>query len=431
MNTHRIKYGLREVEFSMQPGRLISCLKPDIHSPFSAEELIYNSLRQPLGSSSLMEIASGKHSAAILIPGKARLAGTRDYVPMLLAELNEAGMSDDEVEIFLADGTHEQHLKSDVEHLLGEEVAARIRCLGHDCHAQDHLVNLGTTKFGTPVLLNRRVFEAEVKILTGRIVPHYFAGFSGGRKALIPGVAGFPTIIANHRLTLAGHRGIHSGARTCSLTTNPVHLDMLEGARMVKPDFLLNTLLNTDHQIVSVVAGDFEAAHDEGCRRAAQFFRMTIDEPVDVVITSAGGYPYDTNFMQSLKAVFNVQEIVRPGGLILWVAECASGIHQGFLKWAEITSDEQLNKSVRARYDLTGHNSIMLRNLVRKAEVILFSALPSDNVRALGLHPVASLAEGLLRIHERFPFEFTYAVVPYANVMCAGTKRTGSAPGTE
>ena len=200
---------------------------------------------------------------------------------------------------------------------------------------------------------------------------------------------------------------------------------------MVKPDFLLNTLLNMDHQIVGVVTGDFESAHEEGCRRAEQMFRMTIDEPVDVVITSAGGYPYDSNFMQSLKAVFNVQEIVRPGGLILWVAECTSGIHRGFLKWAAITSDEELNESVRAQYNLTGHNSIMLRNLIRKADVMLFSKLPSDEVRDLGLCPVASLEEGLQRILERFPREFTYAVVPYANVMCAETKRMRFAGGTE
>jgi nickel-dependent lactate racemase len=379
----------------------------------------------------LREIASGKRSAAILIPGKARLAGTSDYVPLLLSELNKAGISDSNVEIFLADGTHEQHLKSDVDRLIGGQVAARVRCLGHDCQAQSQLVKVGTTSFGTPVFLNHRVLEAEVKILTGRIVPHYFAGFSGGRKALIPGVAGFSTIVANHRLTLAEHHGINPEARPCSLMGNPVHLDMLEGARMVKPDFLLNTLLNMDHQIVGVVTGDFESAHEEGCRRAEQMFRMTIDEPVDVVITSAGGYPYDSNFMQSLKAVFNVQEIVRPGGLILWVAECTSGIHQGFLKWASITSDEELNESVRAQYDLTGHNSIMLRNLIRKADVMLFSKLPSDEVRALGLSPVASLAEGLQRILERFPREFTYAVAPYANVMCAKTKRIRFAGGAE
>jgi nickel-dependent lactate racemase len=175
-----------------------------------------------------------------------------------------------------------QHLKTDIEHLLGKHVAARIRCSGHDCQKEHDLIEIGTTSFETPVLINRGVFEAQVKILSGRIVRHYFAGFSGGKKALIPGVAEFQTIVANHRLTLGEHRGIHSEARPCSLVANHIHLDMLEGARMVKPDFLLNTVLNTNNQIVDVMDGDCGAAHEEGCRRAAQMFRMTIDQPADV-----------------------------------------------------------------------------------------------------------------------------------------------------
>jgi len=367
----------------------------------------------------LRELAAGKRSAAILIPGKARRAGTHEYVPALISELNEAGIEDPSIEIFLADGTHEQHLQNDIATLLGEDIASRVRCLGHDCRKEEELVELGCTGFGTPILLNRRVLEADVKVLTGRIVPHYFAGFSGGRKALIPGVAGLRTILANHRLTLAPALGIHPGAGLCSLASNPVHLDMVEGARKANPTFCLNTLLDVNHRWVSVVAGDVEAAHEEGCRQAAKMFRLTVSEPVDVVITSAGGHPYDSNFMQSLKAVFNVQDIVRPGGAILWISECASGIHPGFLKWAEVQSDAELEKAVRNHYDLTGHNSLMLRNLTRKAEVALYSTLTSDVVSQMGLHPVATLADGLRWILRRFPHDFSYVVVPYANVICA------------
>jgi nickel-dependent lactate racemase len=257
---------------------------------------------------------------------------------------------------------YEQHLESDVAALLGEDLVTRIRCLGHDCRKEEEVVELGTTRFGTPVLINRQVLDSEVKVLTGRIVPHYFAGFSGGRKALIPGVAGFRTILANHRLTLDRQRGIHPAVGPCSLANNPVHLDMLEGARMAKPDFCLNTLLSSDHQMIGAVAGDFEIAHEEGCRLAAQWLRLTLAEPVDVLVTSAGGLPYDCNFMQALKTVFNVQDIVRPGGAILWVAECPQGINPGFLGWAALPSDTELEEAVRAKYSLTGHNSICCDN---------------------------------------------------------------------
>jgi nickel-dependent lactate racemase len=420
VNQQMVPYGLRELPISLPRGRLVSRLDPtSTDTRVSPAELIGRALREPIGSAPLREIAAGKRSAAILIPGKARVAGTRDYVAALIAELNAAGMPDAGIEVYLADGTHEQHLESDILALLGADLASRVRCLGHDCRKDEELVELGTTSYGTPVLFNRRVLAADVKILTGRIVPHYFAGFSGGRKALVPGVAGFRTILANHRLTLGEERGIHPAVAACSLEENPVHLDMLEGARLARPEFCLNTLFDARDRMVDVVAGDFEAAHEEGCRRARALLRLSLPGPVDAVITSAGGHPYDYNFMQSLKAVFNVQDIVRPGGAVLWIAECPSGITPAFLPWAAIESDAELDAAVRRRYALTGHNSIMLRQLVRRAEVALLSTLPPDVVSKLGLQPVASIDEGLQWLLDRFPSEFTYAVVPHANVMCA------------
>ncbi len=420
MLEQQLRYGSRKFGFSLGQGRPVAHLEPNTPPrPSPPGEIVRRCLEQPYGSPTLREIARGKRSAAILIPGKERVAGTAEYVPALIAELNRAGIPDDNIEVFLATGTHEHHGVSDVVDLLGEEVASRVRCRAHDCFAESELSEVGRTSFGTPVLINRRVLEAEVKILTGRIMPHYFAGFGGGRKALIPGVAGFQTIRANHRLTLDPERGIHPGVGPCLLDGNPVHLDMLEGTQMVRPDFTLNTLLDTDHRMIAAVAGDFETAHEEGCRQAARLFRLTVAEPVDVLITSAGGHPYDYNFMQALKAVFNVQDVVRPGGAILWIAECRRGLHPEFLRWCSIVSDEELDDAVRENYDLKGHNSLMLRRLTRRADVALWSALPDDVVRTLGLHPLHSLTEGIEWIRERVSGDFSYAVVPYANVMSA------------
>jgi len=232
-------------------------------------------------------------------------------------------------------------------------------------------------------------------------------------------VAGFPTILSNHRLTLDSERGIHPEVRVCSLAKNPVHLDMVECARLARPDFCLNTVFDSHDRMLMAVAGDPEAAHREGCQRAEQALRLSVSEPVDVLITSAGGLPYDANFMQSLKAVFNMQEIVRPGGAILWIAECAGGIHPGFLNCTKFQSDDKLEDAVRANYALTGHNSLMLRRLTRKASVGLWSTLPADVVAQLGMQPISSLPEGLAWIQKRFRAAFTFAVVPHANVVCA------------
>jgi nickel-dependent lactate racemase len=269
------------------------------------------------------------------------------------------------------------------------------------------------------VAISRAVLAADLKILTGRIVPHYFAGFSGGRKALVPGVAGFETICANHRLTLAEERGIHPGAAACSLADNPVHRDMVEAAALAGPDFCLNTLQDTRGRLVSAVAGDWQAAFEAGCDIAERHFRLSLDQPVDVLVTSAGGLPHDCNFMQALKAVLNLQAIVRPGGSVLWLAECGGGLHPGFLDWAAIEDDGQLERDVRERYALTGHNSILLRGLARRARVHLHSALPPADVRRLGLTPVTAPGAALREIAARQPAGFRMAVARTANVLCA------------
>jgi len=411
------------VRCSMPRGRLAGVLAPATPEPTAAamspRELIADALRAPIGCPPLRELARGKASAAILIPGKARSVGTRDFMPMLLDELNAAGVPDSGIEIFLADGTHDQHLGKDIADLLGQEVLDRVRCVGHDPKQTDNLKKLGVTSRGTPVLFNRRVLDAGIRVLTGRIVPHYFAGFAGGRKAMLPGVAGFPTILANHKLVLAPQRGIREGVGPCALAGNAVHEDMIEAVGMVQPEFCLNTLMDGENRMMKAVAGEPMAAHARGCDLALRWLRRTLPAPVDAVITSAGGLPYDSNFMQSIKAVFDVQDIVRPGGAVLWLSEAAGGMNPEFMKWASIQSDDELDAAVRSDYALTGHNSVMMRRLIRKARVCLMSALPAESVSQIGLHPVSNIEDGVRWLQAQFSGDFSYAVVPYANVMCA------------
>jgi len=285
----------------------------------------------------------------------------------------------------------------------------------HDCR-QGAVVRLGVTARGTPVELARAVMDSDVRVLTGRVVPHYFAGFGGGRKALLPGVASYETIAANHRLTLSQDRGVAPGVGPCALAGNPVHLDMLEAARLAKPTFGLSTVLDVDQRLVAVFAGDWERAHEEACALVRRTHRICAETPFDGAIVSAGGAPYDTNFMQSLKAVFNVQEGVRSGGPILWIAECLTGASKAFLDWAAFEDDEALERAVRSSYNLAGHNSIMLRHLTRRSAVGLLSAMPPDQTRRLGLHPLGGLEAGLRWLEERLPPRPRVAFVPFGNI---------------
>jgi len=402
-------------------GELAAWVEPAAVVPdASPEDIIRSALDSPLGCGRLRDIARGKQTAAVLVPGKDRVAGAEIYLPLLLRELNAAGISDDRIEVFLATGTHAKHSQDEVRALLGEEAVSRVRWREHDCNDEEELREVGATSRSTPVYFNRRVLDADVKVLTGRIIPHYFAGFGGGRKALLPGVAGFGTILANHRLTLSAQRGLHPEARPCQLSGNPVHLDMLEAARMVSNVFVLNTLLDARHRVIGAFAGELELAHAAGCAEAKRTFHVNVRESLDAVITSAGGTPYDCNFMQALKAVFDVQEIVRPAGAILWLADCPAGIKEGFVRWGSIESDEKLEAAVRSDYDLTGHNSIMLRRLVHRARLALWSTLPDDQVRVMGIEPVHSLGEGIRWLSETCSKNFRYGVVPFANVTHVG-----------
>jgi nickel-dependent lactate racemase len=415
-----LPYGSGAIPLTLPDGARRIDLEPaKLPLPDVPEKILRRALDQPIGAPPLRELARGRRSAAILIPGKTRVAGTADTVPALLAELRAAGLSDDCISVHLATGTHEHHFESDLKQLIGEEVAGRIRCVAHACQDPETLTPLGRTRAGTPVAISTAVLEADLRILTGRIVPHYFAGFSGGRKALVPGVAGFDTICANHRLTLAEERGLHPGVAPCSLADNPVHRDMVEAAAMAGPDYCLNTAHDTRGRLTFAVAGDWQAAFAAGCEIVERHFRLLVEEPVDVLITSPGGAPHDCNFMQAIKAVLNLRSVLRPGGHILWLAECGGGIHPGFLRWATIEDDSALERAVRSDYALTGHNAIMLRRLVREAQVELHSGLPEADVRRMGFVPVASPQAALDEIARGQRDGFRAAVAACANVICA------------
>lgn len=376
-------------------------------------------MAQPIGSAPLRDLARGAKSVTILVPGKTRRAGVAEYTPILVEELNAAGVPDANITVVLATGTHEPHGPDDIKEVIGAELVTRVQCFRHDCRDDAGLIHVGTTTQGTKVRLSRAVVESDVIVLTGRIAPHYFAGLSGGGKALLPGVAGFDTILTNHARTLGLQQGLAPDARAFELADNPVHRDMDEVIHMVGPTFLLNTLMDIDHQIAGAVAGAPQAAHARGAELARQFYEHVATTQFDAVIASPGGAPYDCNFMQSLKAPMHTSALLKPGGALLWVAECAGKLHPGFCEWLAIQDDAELEAAIRSNYNLTGHNSLMLRRLLRQHPIALMSKLDASVVAALGFHPVGTLEEGCAWLRDKLSEQSAYAVVPHANLLAA------------
>jgi nickel-dependent lactate racemase len=384
-----------------------------------AAELVEAALDEPIASPPLLDLARGGRSAAILVSGKDRVTGAAVFLPILLSRLREAGIAAADVTVYMATGTHVRFSPEDRAAVFGDALPAEVRVVAHDCKDREGLVRLGTSRFGNEVWVSRAAYEADVKILTGRITHHYFAGFTAGRKAVLPGVSGFETIQRNHRLVLSGEGDDprHPDARSGRLEGNPVHEEMLEAAAMFRPTFLLNTVLDTGHQLTHVFGGDPVAAHEAGCRAVRELFAVEVEGPARAVVASAGGDPYDCSFMQALKTVMHASPCVADGGGLLLLARCPEGILPAFLRWDRALSLPELAREVLRNYNLTGHNTYLLRSVLQRIHVVLVSDCPPAQVAELGLLPARSLSEGweILRGRIEDPDPDYYAV-PWGNV---------------
>ena len=417
MHVARLKYGFVELDMSLPDGRWMGTLvPPDVPALSTPEDSIRQSLRQPIAAPSLAELAAKSRTAAILISGRDRVTGSDLFLSVLGDELNSAGIADQQICVFLATGTHQKQSEHDRRALLGSAYN-RFECRQHDPRDHGNLTDLGVTSFGTPIRINRAVYESDLKILTGRIAHHYFAGFSGGRKAIAPGVSSFETITANHKLVMdRSGRGRHPAVFPGNLAGNPVHLDMLEIARAAQPSFCLNTVLNLRHEITHVFSGDYQVVHQQGCEVVESLFRVRVSEPADLVVASCGGWPYDISFMQVIKTIVAAEKAVADGGVLVVLGHCERGLEPGFVEWFDYSSLDELNRDVLANYNLKGHNTYWIKSIQERIKIVLVSSLQQSDVERMGFYPATTaqaeldVAQGLFR---KSP---SILVVPFGNV---------------
>ncbi|MCK4501862.1 MAG: nickel-dependent lactate racemase, partial [Desulfuromonadales bacterium] len=267
MNIVDLKYGNRKFSGKIPAARI---LQPQLlPSSIAPDALISSALAQPIGTAPLAEIVKPGETVAIVTSDITRYSGSELYLPLLVAELNRCGIADGDIEIIIALGIHRYQTEVEQHKIVGS-LYGRIAVYDHECDDPDELVDLGITDSGIPVEINRRVVAADRVIVTGTIGFHYFAGFGGGRKGLVPGVASRKTCMASHFAIFNPPElgGRNAKACTANLEGNPVHHAILEAAHMIKPDFLLNTVLTTDKQIAKVFCGNLEQAHLAGCELA-------------------------------------------------------------------------------------------------------------------------------------------------------------------
>ncbi len=316
----KLAYG-REGLWIDLPDRNVTVVEPRFVPGLPDERAaIVGALRQPLDSPPLRELVNPADAVAIVFSDVTRPTPNDRLLPPLLAELGHVPR--EQIVLINALGMHRPNTGEELRRMLGDGVVDGYRVVQHDAHDENGLVSLGQTRFGHEILVNRAYAGATVKILTGFIEPHFFAGFSGGPKAVLPGVAGARSVLENHSAAMLDDPGATWGVTD----GNPVWEEMLEAALATTPTFLLNVSLNRERAITGVYAGDLRAAHRAGIAAVRQTAMAAVDAPFDIVITTNSGYPLDLNLYQAVKGMSAAAQVVRQGGSIIVAAECWDGI---------------------------------------------------------------------------------------------------------
>lgn len=394
-------YGTEQLRMDFDPDRFSTLTPHDFEAPCLTDAELSAALDDPIGARPLEEIIRKNDRVLLVVPDATRVAGVERLAPLVLQRLNDLGLLDSQIEVLIGGGIHRPPTPVEINRILGERVAGRLAVHHHDANDESSLVKLGQTSRGTPVELNRRLLENDHVIALGAITFHYFAGFSGGRKAIVPGCASARTIRANHLLSFDLEKfqkraGVASGL----LNGNAVHEDMAEAVSMLEPSFLVNTVLNSRNEISAVYAGHWREAHRRGCDEYNAAHAVSIDRRRPVVIVSCGGAPRDTNMIQSHKALEHAATALEPGGTMIALAECAQGLgRKDFLDWFVPGGATATAQKLLQGYQVNGQTAWGLRKKAETFRILMVSSFEDALIRQMGLEPHASLESALSTVN--------------------------------
>jgi len=409
----RLAYGKKCLEVRL-PDDLDPVVVEPEHMPALAEQAqsIRDALRRPIGSRALRDVVRSSDKVSVVFNDITRPTPYPIILPALLAELDH--VRDDHLVLLNANGTHRPNTEPELRAMLGDQIVDRFRIVQNDALDRITHTRVGTTRSGNEVWLHKEYVECDVRILTGFIEPHFFAGFSGGGKACMPGLALLETVLRNHSVAHLddprANWGITYG--------NPLWEEILEAASLVPPVFLLNVTLNRDKQITGVFAGDLEQAHKEGCAFAKKTAMVPVRQPYDIVITSNSGYPLDLNVYQSIKGISAASQIVKKGGSIIMAADCWDGIpdHGQYARLLrQAKSSEHLLETVRAPgFSVQDMWQVQIQALVsQKADVYLYSEnLRDEQIIAVLLKPCHNIETTVQELVQKLGRAASICVLP-------------------
>jgi nickel-dependent lactate racemase len=396
----QLGYGRGTIPFDFEGGRFrVLEAEAREEKPMTDAE-VGASIDDPLDSQPLEDIVSPGESVLIVVSDATRATGSAQVVNLLVRRLIALGVAPYDLRVIFATGIHRPVTREEKAELLTPFIVQRVRTLAHDADDASQHASFGETERGTPVELNRALFEHSHVILTGAVGFHYFAGFTGGRKSVCPGLASRRTIEATHLHALDFDRGgRRAGVGTGRLDGNAVHEECERIAAEAAPSFLINTVTDARGRIVRLYAGDWRAAHRLACAEYADSHAVKVDERRAVVVASAGGAPFDLNLIQAHKALEMASYACAEGGHIVLVAECADGLGRAdFLKWFDSPDSRALEARLREGYEVNGQTAWSLLTKAERFRVHLVSNLPEEDVRHMRMEPARTVEEALARV---------------------------------
>lgn len=397
--------GVQEV--TVPDAQLIGTLRAnDVQPPESETSEIMRALAEPIGTKPLPELIRPGKKIAIITSDLTRPMPTYKVMPPILDALYTAGVRPEDITLVFALGSHRNHTPEEMKKLAGDRAWNEICCV--DSNPTD-CVHMGTTSAGTPVDITRVVAEADYRICLGNIEFHYFAGYSGGAKAIMPGVSTRDAIQSNHSMM------VRPEACAGNLDTNPVRIDIEEAGNICGIDFIVNVVLDEHKHILKVVAGDPVQAHREGCRFLDTIYLKELDEPADIVLVSQGGAPKDLNLYQTQKALDNARHAVKEGGVIILIGSCKEGLGEHvFEEWmTKSPSPAAMIERIGRDFQLGGHKAAAIAMTLEKADIYLVSDLEPDFVRSLFLTPMPNVQTALDHARQKLGAQATILAMPY------------------
>jgi nickel-dependent lactate racemase len=410
---HTLAYGQHNIQITIPSANLMGVIEP--HEPagdhagnhISEAGILTEALAHPTGTPPLRQMVKPGQTVAIVTSDLTRPCPSDKLLPYIAQELEAAGVPNSDVFIVLGLGLHRPMTREEIEAALSPEIRRRYRVYNHN---PENTELLGYTTRGTPVEFFSPLVEADFRICLGNIEFHYFAGYSGGAKAILPGCASRLAVTANHAMMVLPE------AAAGRLEDNPLRMDIEEAVEMLGVDFILNVVVDQEHHIQAAFAGDVTAAHRKGCEYVAQRGKVKINREADIVIASPGGFPKDINFYQAHKAMEGAKDFLRDGGVLILVAECGEGFGEKTMEeWLlESGSPAEVIMRLQRGFVLGGHKAAAIAAIRQRADVYVVSALPEAKIKRTGMRPFTDAQQALEAAFEQLGPDSQVLLVPQA-----------------